>query len=160
LEREIVPMLSSEDLGLLVWSPLAGGLLSGKYNREQTENEGSRRTALQFPPVEMDRAYNIIDVLKEIAQQKQVFVAQLALAWLLHQPRVTSVILGTKRIEQLTDNLGASDILLSESELRSLDQVSQLPAEYPGWMLDFWSQARVKQLESSRTAVSIKRETR
>jgi len=159
LEREIVPMLSSEDLGLLVWSPLAGGLLSGKYNREQQKHEGSRRSEFQFPPVEMERAYNIIDVLKEIAQQKEASVAQLALAWLLHQPRVTSVILGTKRIEQLTDNLGAIDILLSEEELRSLDQVSQLPAEYPGWMLDFWSQARVQQLENVRTAVSIKRET-
>ena len=160
LEREIVPMLSSEDLGLLVWSPLAGGLLSGKYDREQKGDEGSRRSSeFQFPPVEMERAYNIIDVLKEMAQQKQASVAQLAIAWLLHQPRVTSVILGTKRIEQLTDNLGASNILLCESELRSLARVSQLPVEYPGWMLDFWSQARVKQLESSRTAVSIKRET-
>jgi aryl-alcohol dehydrogenase-like predicted oxidoreductase len=158
LEREIVPMLSSEDLGLLVWSPLAGGLLSGKYDREHKGDEGSRRREFQFPPVEMERTYNIIDVLKEMAQQKQASVAQLALAWLLHQPRVTSVILGTKRIEQLTDNLGAIDILLCEEELRSLDQVSQLPAEYPGWMLDFWSQARVQQLESSRTAVSIKRE--
>ena len=159
LEREIVPMLSGEDLGLLVWSPLAGGLLSGKYNREQKGVSGSRRTALQFPPVEMERAYNIIDVLKEMAKQKQVSVAQLAIAWLLHQPRVTSVILGTKRIEQLTDNLGAIDILLSEEELRSLDRVSQLPAEYPGWMLDFWSQARVKQLENSRTVVPVRRET-
>ncbi len=159
LEREIVPMLSSEDLGLLVWSPLAGGLLSGKYSREQKGDEGSRRSAIQFPPVEMERAYNIIDVLKEMARQKQVSVAQLAIAWLLRHPRVTSVILGTKRIEQLTDNLGAVDILLSEEELRSLDQVSQLPAEYPGWMLDMWSQARVKQLENSRTVVPVKRET-
>ncbi|MEH2392406.1 MAG: aldo/keto reductase [Nostoc sp.] len=158
LEREIVPMLSSEDLGLLVWSPLAGGLLSGKYNREQQEHEGSRRTTFKFPPVEMERAYNIIDVLKEMAQHKQVSVAQLAIAW-LHQPHVTSVILGTKRIEQLTDNLGAINILLSEEELRSLDQVSQLPAEYPGWMLDFWSQARVQQLKNSRPVVPVKRET-
>lgn len=159
LEREIVPMLSSEDLGLLVWSPLAGGLLSGKYNREQQEHEGSRRTTFKFPPVEMERAYNIIDVLKEMAQHKQVSVAQLAIAWLLHQPRVTSVILGTKRIEQLTDNLGAINILLSEEELQSLDQVSQLPTEYPGWMLDFWSQARVQQLKNSRSVVPVKRET-
>lgn len=159
LEREIVPMLRSEDVGLLVWSPLAGGLLSGKYDREQQGEEGSRRSSeFQFPPVEMERAYNIIDVLKEMAQQKQVSVAQLALAWLLHQPRVTSVILGTKRMEQLTDNLGAIDILLSEEELRSLDQVSRLPAEYPGWMLGFWSQARVQQLGNVRTAVPIRRE--
>jgi diketogulonate reductase-like aldo/keto reductase len=99
----------------------------------------------------MDRAYNIIDMLKDLAKQKHASVAQLALAWLLHQPRVTSVILGTKRIEQLNDNLGAIDIVLSQEELQSLDQVSQLPTEYPGWMLDIWSQARTKQLENSRT---------
>jgi aryl-alcohol dehydrogenase-like predicted oxidoreductase len=152
LEREIVPMLTSEDLGLLVWSPLAGGLLSGKYDREQKGDQGSRRRSeFQFPPVEMDRAYNIIDMLKDLAKQKHASVAQLALAWLLHQPRVTSVILGTKRIEQLNDNLGAIDIVLSQEELQSLDQVSQLPTEYPGWMLDIWSQARTKQLENSRT---------
>ncbi len=151
LEREIVPMLTSEGLGLLVWSPLAGGLLSGKYSREQKGDEGSRRSVFEFPPVEMDRAYNIIDVLKEMAEQKHVSVAQLAIAWLLHQPRVTSVILGAKRIEQLSENIGSVDILLSEEELRSLDQVSKLPAEYPGWMLNMWSQARAKQLENSRT---------
>ncbi len=151
LEREIVPMLISEGLGLLVWSPLAGGLLSGKYSREQKGVEGSRRTAFEFPPVDIDRAYNIIDVLKDLAERKHVSVAQLAIAWLLHQPRVTSVILGAKRIEQLSDNLGAVDVVLSGDELRSLDQVSQLPAEYPGWMLNMWSQARAKQLEDSRT---------
>ncbi len=151
LEREIIPMLTGEGLGLLVWSPLAGGLLSGKYSRNQQGNEGSRRTAFAFPPVEMDRAYNVIDTLREIADRKHVSVAQLAIAWLLHQPRVTSVILGAKRIEQLNDNLGAVDIALSEEEMRSLDQVSQLPVEYPGWMLNFWSQARRKQLEDSRT---------
>jgi len=150
VEREIVPMLGGEGLGLLVWSPLAGGLLSGKYGREQTDVEGSRRTAMAFPPVEMDRAYSIIDVLRELAERKHASVAQLAIAWLLHQPRVTSVLLGTKRVEQLDDNLGAVDIVLSEEELRSLDEVSRLPAEYPGWMLGFWSQARVQQLADAR----------
>jgi len=150
VEREIVPMLTGEGLGLLVWSPLAGGLLSGKYGREQMDVQGSRRTAMAFPPVEMDRAYNVIDVLREMAARKQTSVAQLAIAWLLHQPRVTSVLLGTKRIEQLDDNLGAVDVVLSEEELRSLDEVSTLPAEYPGWMLDFWSQARVQQLADAR----------
>ena len=151
VEREIIPMLGSEGLGLLVWSPLAGGLLSGKYSREQKDIDGSRRTAFAFPPVEMDRAYNIIDVLKEMAQQKNVSVAQLAIAWLLHQPQVTSVILGTKRIEQLNDNLGAVTIRLTEEDLKSLDQVSRLPAEYPGWMLGMWSATRVKQLEDARS---------
>lgn len=151
VEREIVPMLGSEGLGLLVWSPLAGGLLSGKYSREQKDVEGSRRSAFAFPPVEMDRAYNIIDVLKEMAERRHVSVAQLALAWLLHQPRVTSVLLGTKRVEQLDDNLGAVDVALSEEDLKSLDEVSKLPAEYPGWMLDFWSQARRKQLTDAHS---------
>jgi aryl-alcohol dehydrogenase-like predicted oxidoreductase len=163
LEREIVPMLKSEGLGLLVWSPLAGGLLSGKFSREQqgTENkgtEGSRRTAMAFPPVEMERAYNIIDMLKDMAAQKNVSVAQLALAWLLHQPQVTSVILGTKKLEQLNDNLGAVDVVLSDDELRSLAEVSQLPSEYPGWMLGMWSQARVQQLENARAVRSVKGE--
>ncbi len=151
LEREIVPMLASEGLGLLVWSPLAGGLLSGKYSREQKEVPGTRRVDFDFPPVNLERAYNVIDSLKELGRSKNVSVAQLALAWLLHQPRVTSVILGAKRMEQLNDNLGAVDVVLSGEELQSLDKVSQLPAEYPGWMLAFWSQQRVKQLSDSRT---------
>lgn len=151
LEREIIPMATSEGLGLMIWSPLAGGFLSGKYGREQTNIEGSRRTGLQFPPVELERGYNIIDVLREMAERKQATVAQLAISWLLHQSSVTSVIIGTKRIEQLNDNLGATDILLSEEDLRSLNEVSKLPVEYPGWMLDSWSLARVKQLEESRT---------
>ena len=150
VEREIIPMLDSEGLGLLVWSPLAGGLLSGKFSREQQGEEGSRRSAMAFPPVEMERAYNIIDVLKELAQQKHVSVAQIAIAWLLHQPRVTSVLLGTKRMEQLEDNLQSVDVSLSAEELAGLNEVSQLPVEYPGWMLGFWSAARARQLEARR----------
>lgn len=151
LEREIVPMLASEGLDLLVWSPLAGGLLSGKYSRGKQGEEGSRRTAMAFPPVEMDRAYNVIDVLGRLAERKQASVAQLALGWLLHQPCVTSVLLGTKRLEQLNDNLGAAEIVFSEEELRQLDEVSQLPAEYPGWMLRMWSQARAQQLADAHS---------
>ncbi|GJG88804.1 aldo/keto reductase [Gemmatimonadetes bacterium T265] len=150
LEREIVPMLASEGIGLLVWSPLAGGLLSGKYGREQQDVEGSRRTAFAFPPVAMDRAYDVIDALRAMAEQKQSTVAQLALAWLLHQPRVTSVILGAKRVDQLDDNLGAVDVSFTDDELRTLDAVSRLPAEYPGWMLEMWSQARATQLANAR----------
>jgi aryl-alcohol dehydrogenase-like predicted oxidoreductase len=154
LEREVIPMLSSENLGLLVWSPLAGGLLSGKYSRNQHTVEGSRRTGLAFPPVEMERAYNVIDVLKEISERKEVSVAQIAIAWLLHQPRVTSVILGAKRLEQLNDNLGAVDVTLSAEELQSLNDVSRLTAEYPGWMIEMWSQRRVKQLADSQVSVA------
>ncbi len=150
LEREIVPMLRSEGVGLLVWSPLAGGLLSGKYGRETESVEGSRRSNFAFPPVEMERAYDIIDVLREMSEQKGVSVARLALAWLLHQSAVTSVIIGAKRREQLDDNLGAVHVVLSPEELQSLGEVSQLPAEYPGWMIEMWSQARQKQLANTR----------
>ena len=144
LEREIVPMLSNEGLGLLVWTPLARGLLSGEYGRQQKD-------AFEFLPVNIDRAYSVIDVLHEIAEREIRLGGTLAIVWLLHQPRVTSVILGTKRIEQLNEKLGAVDILLTGEELRSLDQVSQLPPEYPGWTLEMWSQPRAKQLKDSRT---------
>ncbi|HEY0777559.1 MAG TPA: aldo/keto reductase [Gemmatirosa sp.] len=150
VEREIVPMLASEGLGMLVWSPLAGGLLSGKVGREQQTVEGTRRAAFAFPPVDMARAYDVIDALRPMAAQKGVSVAQLALAWLLHRPGVTSVILGAKRVDQLNDNLGAVDVTFTDEERQALDAVSELPAEYPGWMLGMWSQARAAQLAESR----------
>ncbi|MGO4312449.1 aldo/keto reductase [Pseudomonas sp. KB_15] len=146
LERELIPMLKSEGVGLMVWSPLAGGLLSGKYTREQRGEEGSRRTTFDFPPVNRDRAYNCIDAMRLIAQAHSVSVAQVALAWLLHQPQVTSVIVGARRPEQLADNLAATNVMLSADELAVLDEVSRLPAEYPGWMFERQGEVRRKQL--------------
>src|SRR6478736_860841 len=134
LERELVPMLRSEGVGLMVWSPLAGGLLSGKYGRDQQGEQGSRRTSFDFPPVDKDRAYDCIDAMRPIAEAHGVSVAQIALAWLLHQPQVTSVIVGAKRPDQLADNIAATSVVLDAAELAQLDQVSRLPAEYPGWM--------------------------
>jgi aryl-alcohol dehydrogenase-like predicted oxidoreductase len=139
-------MLASEGLGLMVWSPLAGGLLSGKFGRDLKGQEGSRRTTFDFPPVDRDRAYDCIDAMRPIAQAKGVSVAQIALAWLLHQPQVTSVIVGAKRPEQLADNLAAAQVGLSAEELRVLDEVSRLPAEYPGWMFERQGETRRKQL--------------
>lgn len=136
LEREIVPLLLDQQVGLMVWSPLAGGLLSGKYKRDQQGPEGSRRVAFDFPPVNKEKAYDILDVMQEIADSKQVSVARLALAWLLHQKVVTTVIIGAKRPDQLADNIAAVDVVLSEEELKQLDEVSKLAAEYPGWMLE------------------------
>ncbi len=150
LEREIMPMLGSEGVGLLVWSPLAGGFLSGKYSREQAGDETSRRNTFAFPPVEMERGYAIVDALKAMAEPKNASVAQLAVAWLLHQPQVSSVILGSKKGSQLQDNLGAVAVTFTAEELKSLDEVSKLPAEYPGWMLDMWSGVRAKQLADAR----------
>lgn len=135
IEREIVPMLQSEQVGLMVWSPLAGGLLSGKFSRDGTAEQGSRRLDFDFPPVQRERAYDCIDAMREIAGRHQASVAQVALAWLLHQKAVTSVIVGAKRVEQLRDNIAASALVLSAEELAALDAVSALPPEYPGWML-------------------------
>ena len=146
LERELIPMLKSEGVGLMVWSPLAGGLLSGKYGREHQAEAGSRRTTFDFPPVNKDRAYDCIDAMRPIAQAHGISVAQVALAWLLHQPQVTSVIVGAKKPEQLADNLAATQVTLSESELAALDAVSRLPIEYPGWMFERQGEYRRKQL--------------
>ncbi|SAL13700.1 aldo/keto reductase [Caballeronia telluris] len=149
LEREVVPLLNSENVGLLVWSPLAGGLLSGKYTREGGKEEGSRRTKFDFPPVNVERAYDCIDAMRGMAEAKGVSVAQIALAWLLHQKAVTSVIIGAKRVEQLDDNIAATRVRLNEDELAALDEVSQLPAEYPGWMLARVGEYRFKQLREA-----------
>src|SRR4028118_860839 len=142
LERELIPLLNDQKVGLMVWSPLAGGLLSGKYGRNLQGPEDSRRLNFDFPPVNKEKAFDIIEVMQQIAQQKGISVAQLALAWLLHQPAVTSVIIGAKKTEQLEDNLKAIDVKLRQEELQQLDEVSKLQPEYPGWMLERQGQDR------------------
>ena len=154
LEREIVPMLKSEGLGLMVWSPLAGGLLSGKYGKtggtsDTASEAGSRRQSFDFPPVDRERADLVIDAMRPIAEAKGVSVAQIALGWLLHQPQVTSVIVGAKRPDQLADNLAATKVTFSADELTRLGEVSALPAEYPGWMFERQGEVRRKQLSAS-----------
>jgi len=135
LEREVVPMLLDQKMGLMVWSPLAGGLLSGKYSRNTETTEG-RRVNFDFPPVNKEKAYDIIEVMFEIAAAKKATVAQIALAWLLHQPVVTSVIIGANKPQQLSDNLKSIDIQFTADELSKLHEISQLTPEYPGWMID------------------------
>jgi len=143
LEREIVPLLQDQNLGLMVWSPLAGGLLSGKYDRDGKGPGDARRVEFDFPPIDKGRAFNVVDVMREIAADKKASVAQIALSWLLHQPVVTSVIIGAKTPEQLADNLGAPDVSLSADDLLRLNAVSDLPAEYPGWMIHHQSTNRL-----------------
>ncbi len=149
LERELVPMLKSEGVGLMVWSPLAGGLLSGKYDRNQPAAAGDRRASFDFPPVDKERAFDCIDAMRPIAAAHGVSVAQVALAWLLHQPQVTSVIVGAKRPDQLADNLGATAVRLSAGELAQIDQVSRPVAEYPGWMFERQGAHRREQMEAA-----------
>jgi aryl-alcohol dehydrogenase-like predicted oxidoreductase len=137
LEREIVPLLKDQGTGLLVWSPLAGGLLSGKYSRENQKPEDSRRSSFDFPIVDKERTWRILDVLRPIAKSHNTNVATIALAWVLAKPFVTSVIIGAKRVDQLHENLAAVDVKLAEEEIKQLDEVSALPPEYPGWMVPF-----------------------
>lgn len=135
LERELAPMLLSEGLGLMVWSPLAGGLLSGKYDLSAEGHEGEgRRANLDFPPVDLARAAPLVEAMRAMAGERGVSVAQIALAWLLYQPVVSTVIVGARRADQLADNLASCDVELTAAELSELDGLSALPREYPGWM--------------------------
>jgi aryl-alcohol dehydrogenase-like predicted oxidoreductase len=146
LEREVVHLLRDQKLGLMVWSPLAGGLLSGKYsNAEDKGPAGARRAAFDFPLVDKARAFKCVDAMRPMAASRQVSVAQVALAWLLSKPFVTTVIIGAKTMQQLQDNVASTRVRLDETELKLLDEVSALPPEYPGWMLAFQGQARSKQ---------------
>jgi aryl-alcohol dehydrogenase-like predicted oxidoreductase len=135
LEREIGPLLEAEKTGLLVWSPLAGGLLSGKFSRENQKPAGSRRSEFDFPIVDKERTWKILDVMAPIAKAHDCSPARISLAWLLSKPVVTSVIIGAKRLDQLQDNLAADDLHLTPDETKQLDDVSALLPEYPGWML-------------------------
>ena len=142
LERELIPLLADQKVGLMVWSPLAGGLLSGKYKRGQAPDEG-RLAGYDILPVNKEKAFDILDVLRPMAEAKGVTVAQLALGWLLHRPAVTTVIIGANKPAQLADNLGAVKVSFSEEELKQLDAVSQLSKEYPGWALEVTARDRV-----------------
>ncbi len=143
LEREIVPLLESERTGLLVWSPLAGGLLSGKFSRDNQTPADSRRSSFDFPLVDKDRAWRILDVIAPIAKAHNCSAARVSLAWLLSKPVVTSIIIGAKRLDQLEDNIAATELQLTPDELQQLDAVSALPPEYPGWMLQTQSANRL-----------------
>jgi len=145
LEREVVPLLQDQKLGLMVWSPLAGGLLSGKYKTADDKGPtGARRTTFDFPVVDKQRAFQCVDAMRPLAQQHKVSVAQIALAWILSKPFVSTVIIGAKSMDQLRDNIAASRLQLTADEIKVLDEVSQLPPEYPGWMVAFQGQFRAK----------------
>ena len=155
LERELVPLMESERVGLLVWSPLAGGFQGGKISRNQ-KAEGTRRASFNFPPVNEERAYAVLDVLGAIAKAREVSVARLALAWLLHRPFTTSVIIGARNDTQLKDNLAAADLALSADELQRLDVASALPPEYPGWMITVQARDRLEVIPIEKRFAPVK----
>lgn len=133
LEEDTIPLIQDQGLGLLVWSPLAGGFLTGKFRRDGGVTE-ARRATFDFPPIDKELGFDIVDVMTTVAERHAVSVAQVGLAWLLRKDAVTSVIIGAKRMEQLEDNLASVDLDLTDDEMLQLDQVSQLPVRYPEWM--------------------------
>jgi aryl-alcohol dehydrogenase-like predicted oxidoreductase len=137
IEREIAPMCAAEGVAILPWSPLAGGLLSGRFDPDKKGPADSRRTAFDFPPVNMERLPRVLSALRVVANATGASIARVALAWQLTRPFVTSVIIGAKRREQLLDNLAATELRLAPEHIASLDGASDLPAEYPGWMIEF-----------------------
>lgn len=145
IERELVPLALSEGLALMPWSPLAGGFLSGKFTRNNEVAGDSRRDTFDFPPVNKEKAYDIIDMLLQIGAEHQVSAAQVALAYILQKSVVTSIIIGAKKHEQLLDNIAAAKLVLFADEIQQLDAISALSPEYPGWMLERQSQGRMPQ---------------
>ena len=135
IERDTIPLIQDQGLGLLVWSPLSGGFLSGKFTREVTHTDDARRATFDFPPVDKEQTFDIIDVMQPIAKTHQATVAQVALAWLLTKDVVTSIIIGAKRMNQLEENLRSIDLTLSIDEIQRLDEVSETPKPYPSWMM-------------------------
>jgi aryl-alcohol dehydrogenase-like predicted oxidoreductase len=137
IEREIAPLCMAEGVAILPWSPLAGGLLSGKFDPDKKGPADARRATFDFPPVSTDRLPRVLTALRSVSEATGVSPARVALAWMLTRPFVTSIIVGAKTKEQLVDNLAAADLHLSDDQLKLLDEASALPREYPGWMVEF-----------------------
>jgi len=143
IEREIVLLAKDQQLAIMPWSPLAGGFLGGKYSRNAAKAEGTRRDTFDFPPIDKEKAYDIIDVIAEIGKQHSATVAEVALAWVRQQKGITSTIIGAKTVEQLNANIKSVDLQLSADDLEKINKVSALPKEYPGWMVERQSGDRV-----------------
>ena len=134
IEQDVVPFLKANKLGLMVWSPLASGFLTGKYTREKPVPEGSRRAIFDFPPVSVEKGYDVVDLLGQLSEKYNASIPQLALSWLLAKPYVSTVLIGANTIEQLEDNLGAAAVSLEANDCEELDTLTELPPLYPAWM--------------------------
>ncbi|MBT9145983.1 MAG: putative oxidoreductase [candidate division WS2 bacterium] len=144
LEYDILPFANSEKVAVLPWSPLAGGFISGKFRKAQTSPEDSRRAKFDFPPVNLEKAYQIVDVLESIANELECTIAQVALAAIMVQKGVTSTIIGVKTTEQLIENLKSSEVKtkLTADHLAQIDAVSKPETIYPYWMMERQIQGR------------------
>lgn len=144
IEHEVVPFIEDAGIGILVWSPLASGFLSGKYTRETPVPEDARRNKFQFPPIDLEKGYEVVDLLKQIAQNHGVSPAQVAIAWILTKPFISSIIIGANKMQQLEDNLGAVELKLSVQEVEKLEELTAPQPLYPGWMQAMGWDAKVK----------------
>lgn len=133
LEHELAPMALDAGIGVIVWSPLAGGFLTGKYTRENPQGDGGRLTGFDILPFDREHGYNLLEKLKAIANAHGASLAQVSIAWLLTRPAVTSVLVGASKLSQLEDNLRAAELTLSEEELKLLDESTKPTAIYPNW---------------------------
>jgi aryl-alcohol dehydrogenase-like predicted oxidoreductase len=133
LEYEIVPFAQDAGIGIMVWSPLAGGFLTGKYTREHPQGDGGRLTGFDIIPFDREHGYDVVEKLREIGKQHNASPAQVALAWLLARPYVTSILIGASKVSQLQDNLGAASLQLSADEMAILDKLTEPRAVYPNW---------------------------
>ena len=145
LEWELVPLCLDQDVGILVWSPLSGGFLSGKFRRDTPAVAGTRRTELGSVPMDEERGFRVVDALDEIARERGVSVAQVALNWLLRKPGVTSLVVGARNREQLADNLAAATWELTPEEVAALDEVSTGPLPYPYWHQRLFNAERLRE---------------
>jgi aryl-alcohol dehydrogenase-like predicted oxidoreductase len=136
IEREIVPMALSENISIMPWSPLAGGFLSGKFKRDVKVEGDSRRVIFDFPPINKEKAFDIVDVMSKIGERYNASAARVALAWTKEKAGVTSVIIGAKNNDQLLDNIACTNLQLTQEEIKELETISALTPEYPGWMVD------------------------
>jgi len=142
LERDVIPLVQDQNLGLMIWSPLAGGYLSGKFSTNESVPDNARRSTFDFPPLNKDRANQCINAMRPIAEKHKVSVAQIALAWILSNKAVSTIIVGARKLEQLQDNISATQLVLDSDDLSLLNSVSELPVEYPNWMITMQSQYR------------------
>lgn len=135
IEHELVPMAKNNNLAIFPWSPLAGGFLTGKFTRDGADS-ASRRANFDFPPIDKELAYDLVDVMGNIAQSHDASIAQVALAWVRQQPGITSTIIGAKTLDQLHANIASTELQLTAEDLNQIDKVSPLPKQYPGWMVE------------------------
>jgi aryl-alcohol dehydrogenase-like predicted oxidoreductase len=134
IEHEVVPLAQNQRLGILAWSPLSSGFLSGKYTRENPAPEDARRNKFQFPPINLEQGYAVVEKLKSIADKYSASVAQVALAWILTKPFISSVIIGANNMKQLEDNLKSVEVNLTAEEVVAIDEMTTPSPIYPGWM--------------------------